>query len=259
MLALGRSAVIAGMAAVMVGLPAGSAVAAPAGTGAAAPAVAPFVGPWAGYIDANPAAAPVFRLVNAFFRIPPLNCGVTPNATAIQGVSFDGYLDATMEQAGVEGTCAHGIPSEQAGWQMPHVPPLFHGQFAPNTGDVVRATVAYNRQNATYTLAVTDLNTGQHFAVLKKCAACDNSSAEVITQAAPPHGAGGILADFGKVVFDNITVSDYGACPVPRPLVRPACWQTVPATMAAVPPTHHATAGPVIGGTQFGNVWAAVP
>ncbi len=257
MLALGRSAVVAGMAAVMVGLSAGAAAAGPAGTGAAAPALAPFVGPWAGYIDANPAAPPVFRSVSTLFKVPPLNCAATANATAIQGVSIDGYLNATMEQDGVEGICTNGVPSDLAGWEMPGMA-QYQVQFAVNTGDVVRASVTYD-QHTTYTLAVTDITTGQAFAVVQKClAACDDSSAEVITQSAPPHGGGGILADFGKVVFYNIRVSDYTGC-APSFLVRPACWQTVPAIMAPAPPTHHATAAPVVGGDKFENAWAAVP
>jgi hypothetical protein len=257
MRALGRSAVIAGMAAVMVGLSAGAAAAGPAGTGAAAPALAPFVGPWAGYIDANPAAPPVFHTVSTLFKVPPLNCAATANAGAIQGVSIDGYLDATMEQAGVEGICTNGVGSDLAGWEISPMPG-YQFQFAVNTGDVVQASVTYDL-HLRYTLAVRDITTGQAFAVVKKCTAgCDNTSAEVITQAAPlPHGHGGILADFGRVVFYNITVSDYTGCA--GLLVRPACWQTVHAIMAAAPPTHHATASLIAGGDRFENVWAAVP
>jgi len=285
MLGSGKVAVVAATVVIMVGLPAASAVAGPTAahpreaTGTApdvhpksrlagtrpvsdpAQALVPLNHAWAGYFDANLGAPPVFRSVSAFFKVPPLNCNATPNAGAMQGVSIDGFDGQDMEQAGVQGICNNGVASDFAGWQM-MIPGPFMPEFAVNTGDVVRASVTYDL-HLTYTLAVTDVTTGQAFAINQKCATtCDNVSAEVITQAVPPHPPVGlgVLADFGNVVFYNIRVSDYTACPAAHPLVWHPCWATVGQLMAAAPGHHHAVPSPIVaGGTKFSNVWQAVP
>jgi hypothetical protein len=279
---LGKVAVVAAAVAIMVGVPAGSAVAGPApahprAAAGAVPDVHPkiqFAGAkqgstraralpplnlaWAGYIDDNPTAPPVFHSVSAFFKVPPLNCNVPPNLTgAMQGVGIDGLNGHDMEEADVKGTCINGVASDVAGWQM--IPGPFTPQFAVNAGDVVRASVSYDL-NLTYTLAVNDVTTGQAFAVNQRCTAtCDNVSAEVVTQAFPPHPpvGNGALADFGNVVFYNIQVSDY-TCAGVHPLVWPACWGTMGQRMGLRPGFHHAVPSLPVG-DKFRNVWQAVP
>jgi hypothetical protein len=177
----------------------------------------------------------------------------------MQGVGIDGLRGLDMEQSGVQGSCNNGVASDIAGWQM--IPGPFTPQFAVNTGDVVRASVTNDLQ-LTYTLTLNDVTTGQAFAVVQSCpAACNAVSAEVITQAVPPHppDGPGVLADFGKVVFYNIQVSDYTTCPAPGTLVRPGCWETARQLMEPAPGHHFAVPGPVIGGNKFANVWQAVP
>jgi hypothetical protein len=249
-----KLAVIAAVAAVTIGVPASASAAGPlAGRPAGLRMAIRIVpGPWAGYIDEpNTGTAVVFHTVSALFRVPALNCTVTPAGQAIQGVGLND--PPTLVGSGVESSCAGGVQSNVAGWQMPvGAPPSpFTGELPVATGDLVQASVTYDL-HLTYTLAVTDHTTGAGFAVRQKCTAgCNNDFAEVITQRLP----GGVpLADFATLTFNGITVSDYGAAACRAgPMVRHGCWQTVGVTM--VPANiHHAVPGP-LAGNSFGNLW----
>jgi hypothetical protein len=214
---------------------------------------------WAGWVAVPRHGKPIFRSVTATFVVPPLSCATTPNAGAIQGVSLDGFSDSTMEQAGVSETCDNGVASYLAGWQMPGLP-IFAGIFAVHASDEVRATVTYDLHR-TYTLAVQDLVSHQSFSDRETCTVvCDNSTAEIITQANPPHppAGPGVLADFAKLLFTRIEISD-SVCPTPGPLRRPACWLDKAQTMTPAPGHHHATPGPITAADLFGNVWSAAP
>lgn len=235
MLRFRKSAALAIAAVAAVGLSAGSAAASPAaashatprlvihGTGglrpsihlprdgrpAASPEGIPiqYSGNWSGYISLPKSKhAKTFRFVKASYSVPSANCSVTPTAFAYQWVGLDGDTDKTVEQDGVGSYCVSGSPTYFAWSEM--YPAGVQVQFYLNPGDAVQSSVYYNTSNGTYTLALTDLTSGQAFSVNSKCAAtCKNSSAEVITEGYPSSPYGGTVA-FGAEHYDSIQVTD---------------------------------------------------
>jgi hypothetical protein len=237
MLRFGRSAAIAAAAFAAVGLTAGSAAAGTAasspgtplprihGTGGLRPdirlprdgraAFSPegipiqYSGNWSGYI-ALPKAGHTrsFRYVKASYTVPSVNCGVTNYAFAYHWVGLDGDTDGTVEQDGVADYCVSGTPHYFAWYEM--YPAGVQVAFSVNPGDAIKSSVYWNSAKSYYTLALTDLTTGQSFSVNKACGgtpACNNSSAEVITEGYPSPPYGG-TSDFGAEHYDTIQVTN---------------------------------------------------
>jgi hypothetical protein len=235
MLRFGKSAALAIAAVAAVGLSAGSAAASPAAAGHASPRLVlhgtgglrpsihlprdgrPAASPegipiqyssnWSGYISLPKSKhATAFRFVQASYSVPSVNCTVTPTAFAYQWVGLDGDTDTTVEQDGVAGYCVSGSPTYFAWSEM--YPAGVQVQFDLNPGDAVQSSVYYNSSNGTYTLALTDLTSGQAFSVNDKCAkTCKRASAEVITEGYPSAPYGG-TSDFGAEHYDTIQVTD---------------------------------------------------
>jgi hypothetical protein len=231
----GKSAAIAAAAFAVVGLTAGSAAAHPVaggptshlpvihGTGGLRPDIRlprdgraqfspegipiQYSGNWSGYI-ALPKSGHTksFRYVKASYTVPSVNCGVTNYAFAYHWVGLDGDTDGTVEQDGVADYCVSGTPDYFAWYEM--FPAGVSVEFAVNPGDAIKSSVYWNAAKGYYTLALTDLTTGQSFSVNQACAStCDNSSAEVITEGYPSSPYDG-TSDFGAEHYDTIQVSN---------------------------------------------------
>jgi Peptidase A4 family len=244
MRALSRLLTAAGAAAAVVALSPGLASASPV-----APAVPgiTFVSPIAsGYAAVpKPGGSPDFTHVQSAYRVPKVNCAITPNGIAQTRDGLDGISDDTVERVGISEACTNGAPSYTAWYQMfPAMgspAPTFH----PSPGDKVTASVTADA--GIYTLSVHDLTSGKSFTVTKACASCLNSSAEV-TAGSPP---GKPPADFNVVHFAGIAVTDGGG--VSGGLANPA-WNTVTLTQSGSP---HTVAGPLPSPyTAFADTWA---
>jgi hypothetical protein len=230
---LGRFAAIAGAAAVVVGLSAGSAAAspvasrAPAGPRIAAP---PIIA--AGYFATpKPGSGTSFIHVQDTFVVPQVACTGT-TAIAQQRAGLDGLSDATVERVGISEACQNAVPAYNAWYQM--YPAKGHVEFSmPHAGDRVHLSVTDDGGH--FTLSVQDLSSGQNFTVVKTCSTCQGSSAQVT--AGPKTGIP--LANFSSVDFMGIQVTDNGG--VTGGLKNPA-WNTVKMTDPTSP---RAVAGPL--------------
>jgi hypothetical protein len=164
-----------------------------------------YSGNWSGYV-ALPEAGHTksFKHVASAYQVPSVNCSVTNYAFSYHWVGLDGWTDGTVEQDGVGSFCVSGTPSYFAWYEMYPAGPT--EEFSVNPGDAITSSVTYDG-SGNYTMALTDLTTGQSFSVGTSCAStCANSSAEVITEgytSAPYNGT----ADFGAEHYDTSTVT----------------------------------------------------
>jgi Peptidase A4 family len=158
---------------------------------------------WGGYA----ATGNTFNSVSATYSVPSVNCRKTTNAFAYQWVGLDGYADSTVEQDGVAGYCVSGSPTYFAWSEM--YPAAVRVQFYLNPGDAVRSSVKYNTSTHVFTLALTDVTSGQSFSQTATCAStCHRSSAEVITEGYPVQNLYGGTADYGVEGFENTLMTD---------------------------------------------------
>lgn len=168
-----------------------------------------YSGNWSGYLalqKTNHARA--FRYVQANYSVPSVNCTTTPYAFAYQWVGLDGDSDGTVEQDGVGSYCINGS-TDYFAWAEMYPAPV-QEEFLVNPGDAVTSSVFYDSSTGVYELDLTDLTSGQTFAVNDTCATagtCDNSSAEVITEGYPSAPYDG-TSDFGNEQYNNIRVTD---------------------------------------------------
>jgi hypothetical protein len=178
------------------------------GRAAMSPAGLPiqYSGNWSGYIALpKTGKTTAFRYVQADYTVPSVNCAVTPTAFSYQWVGLDGDTDGTVEQDGISGYCVSGSPTYFAWSEM--FPAGVAVQFYLNAGDSINSSVFYNTSTHVYSLALTDLTSGQSFNVSATCAStCNNSSAEVITEGYPSAPYNG-TSDFGMEHYDNATVT----------------------------------------------------
>ena len=213
-----RLTAIAGAAAAVVGLSAGSAMASTVKAAAPGMLGGIYVSPWAsGYAAvAKPGGPPAFSHIEDTYTLPKVNCTKTPNALAQFRTGLDGLNDSTIERVGVSALCINAAPAVYFAWfQMipadPHPVVMFS---PPDAGDVMHASITVVPPGA-YTLSLADLSTGQNFTVHTSCPMCLNSSAQVTagpegpgTYGVPPGAVGEPPADFGTVHFHSIIVTD---------------------------------------------------
>jgi hypothetical protein len=166
-----------------------------------------YSGNWSGYIALpKSGGASTFKGISASYSVPSVNCGTTPTAFAYQWVGLDGDTDGTVEQDGVGSYCVSGSPTYFAWSEM--YPAGVDVQFYLNPGDAINSSVNYTATSHTYTLALTDVTSGQTFSVNETCApaTCKRTSAEVITEGYPSGSYGG-TSDFGAEHYDSIAVT----------------------------------------------------
>jgi hypothetical protein len=216
-------------------------------------------GNWSGYVDvANNGVS--LRYVTSDFNIPNLNCASTsagPSGAWFSAwTGLDGWTDGTVEQQGIESYCSGSTQGLYVFYEMfPANPVVFTGA-AP--GDAVQASTYFNSATGTYTLSVVDMTqSGAGVTENIKCAGtCNNSSAEVVSEApggGPPQYG---LCDFGAVNYTTTGVTSRNG--TKGNLATSTLWTGNSVTMVASD-THDtlATVGPLQGGTAFLSRWAA--
>jgi hypothetical protein len=89
------------------------------------------------------------------------------------------------------------------------VPGQLQVRFAVNPGDAIESAVHY-LGNAKYELSLKDVTTGKGFDVVRACpaSACENSSAETITEAYYYNKRYAGTSDFGDEHYEDVTVTD---------------------------------------------------
>jgi hypothetical protein len=171
-------------------------------------------GNWAGYAALPQHSGGKFRYVAATFTVPSVNCSTTPTSLSVHWVGLDGFNSSTVEQDGVESDCNGSTPEYSAWWETFPGNPI-QTVFSLNAGDAVTASVYFNTASGThhnmYNLVLTDVTSGQSFNLWKACASgstCENSSAEIISEA-PSSGSTILpLADYGIESFVNVKITD---------------------------------------------------
>lgn len=164
---------------------------------------------WAGYAVTAKGGKTIPE-VNDVFTVPSLNCsrstiGSSGYAYEADWAGLDGFVDATVEQDGVDAYCTSttGAPTYYAWYEMyPLDPVAFSG--AINPGDAI--SIEIRRSGSDYVLDFEDVTTGAGFSTTQACpsgSTCEDNSAEVITEDPGGAVASGVdLADFG---LDNQT------------------------------------------------------
>jgi Peptidase A4 family len=169
---------------------------------------------WAGYAVTRSGKS--FRLAQATFFVPYLNCKVSPGTYSADWVGFDGFLGAkpdSVEQDGIEADCLGqgGKTATYRAWYEMFPKPEVVSGIKVGAGDSITASVSYLSARYRFRLTVKDNTNGHRFAVTKACAAahCPRTSAQVISEA-PANNKGQLLplADYGAVTFASIGITD---------------------------------------------------
>lgn len=169
---------------------------------------------WAGYAVTRGGKS--FRLAQASFFVPYLNCKVSPGTYSADWVGFDGFLGAkadSVEQDGIEADClgTGGKTARYRAWYEMFPKAEVVSGIKVSAGDSITASVSYLSARHRFRLTVKDNTNGHHFVVTKACAAarCPRTSAQVISEA-PANNQGELLplADYGAVSFTSIGVTD---------------------------------------------------
>jgi hypothetical protein len=162
---------------------------------------------WSGYAALPKTAGSTFTSIVGDYDVPSVVCSATPNTFSYHWIGLDGWADQTVEQDGIAADC-NGTTAQYAAW-FEMYPANFKFAFAVNPGDAVESAVHYLGK-ATYELSLKDVTTGKGFDVVRKCpvSACDNSSAETITEAYYYNKRYAGTSDFGDEHYEDVTVTD---------------------------------------------------
>jgi hypothetical protein len=215
-------------------------------------------GNWSGYLDVAKARKS-FNQVTASFNIPNLNCANTTagpdGAWYSAWTGLDGWTDDTVEQQGIESYCSGDTQGLYIFYEMyPAGPVVFTGA---SPGDAVTTTTTYNSTTHDYSLVVKDLTQGgAGVTESTACAStCENSSAEVISEApggGPPNYG---LCDFGAQNYTGATVTSSTGTKG-NFLTDASIWTSYSVKMK-YGSTILAKVGKLQGGTAFLDTWEA--
>lgn len=183
-------------AGVLAGLSLTSGAAAATGAAVYAPArvLAGSLSNWGGYVATGPVGH--FTTASATWTVPQATCA-TKKGLYAPWVGIDGYGDGTVEQTGMQTSCATGSPVVSAWYEMYPAAPVYFSNPAA-LGDTVKASVSYAA--GTFTLVISDTTRGWTHTVHKKLAAAKETSAEAVIEA-----PGGFPATVGPVSFSAVT------------------------------------------------------
>ena len=217
-------------------------------------------GNWSGYVDAADKGVSL-RYVTADFNIPNLNCASsTPGTSGFSYYSawtgLDGWNSGTVEQQGIESFCSGSTQGLWVFYEMyPAAPVVFTGA---SPGDALQASTYFNSSTGNYSLVVTDLTQGgAGVSETIKCAGtCQNSSAEVISEAPgggpPTYG----LADYGAQNYTTVGVTSRNG--TKGTLAASKLWSSDSIKMVASSSGDTlSTVGALQGNTAFVAKWAA--
>jgi Peptidase A4 family len=216
---------------------------------------------WGGYVDSAKNVA--FRFVSANFNIPSLNCASSPPgssgyALADPSVGLGGRTSngVSAEQVGVLEYCSSGSQVGPYLWYYTQSTGLVVPTSA-SPGDALQLSVYYSKTTGDYSLSAADLtNPSDGFNQTYFCTTCDNSSAEVVTQAYystndPVNGWN--LADYGALSFTNAAVTDRSG--QKGTLASNSAWGSTNVKMIDGTGQTLETAGSLQGGSAFLESW----
>lgn len=179
---LGTGAGVLVLAAVCAAQPMGSIPMAAARPGRAS--LGPEVGltsksNWAGYIATGTSGE--FTTASADWVVPSVTC-LSDNDIYAPWVGIDGDGDLTVEQTGVETTCASGAPVSEAWYEMYPKRPIFFNEPV-STGDAISASISYAAESKKFTLTIEDVTKGWTQTVKKALRSARRLSAEAVIEA----------------------------------------------------------------------------
>jgi hypothetical protein len=178
-------------------------------------AMATYSPNWGGYV----ASGTTFQYIKATFTVSRLDCAKTPGTakTPTMVGQWVGLDSSSVEQDGIEGEC-DGTTAKYSAWYEMYPKQAVYPAMAVNGGDTVQASVWYAASKHEYELILTDLTNGQGFTKWARCGkdttggkggTCQNSSAEVITEAPGKPGGGYFpLADSGTTSYTGISITN---------------------------------------------------
>jgi hypothetical protein len=176
--------------------PPNGASAALAGRGRFAPRVASLsISNWAGYIAEG--ALGGFTSASADGVVPSVSC-LSDQDVYAPWVGIDGNGDTTVEQTGVETTCASGSPVSKAWYEMYPARPVFL-KNPVSTGDALSASVTYSTSTKKFNITITDVTRAWTKSVTKARNSALRLSAEVVIEAP------GSINDYPTIPAVNFT------------------------------------------------------
>ena len=156
--------------------------------------VTKFGGNWAGYADTGA----TFTSITGSWVEPAVTCTADHDLFA-PWLGIDGYSDQTVEQTGVQASCATGKAVYSGWYEMYPANPVYYSNPV-SAGDTFTATITFTG-GTSYKLTLQDVTKGWTQSVTKSLSA-DNASAEAIIEA-----PGGFPSIPGGVTFSNVTVN----------------------------------------------------
>jgi uncharacterized membrane protein len=216
-------------------------------------------GNWSGYVVTAKTGSTI-RYVSTDFNVPNLNCAEStpgPNGSWYSSwAGLDGWTDGTVEQEGTEAYCSGGNQGLYVFYEMYPAGPVVFTGAAP--GDALQTSTYFNSGSRKYSLIVSDLTqSGAGVAVTLSCAStCNNTSAEVVSEAPgggpPDYG----LADFGGENYTNSDVTSQAG--VKGNFSSNSVWTGYAITMISAGTGNTlATPGGLEGSTSFLDLWKA--
>jgi hypothetical protein len=154
---------------------------------------------WGGYAVTGKA----FTDAKASWKVPTVDCTVSPNAWVVLWVGIDGYSDGTVEQTGTGVWCDHAKAEYFAWYEFYPSGLVTISSITVSPGDTFTAEVSYSTSTSEFTVTLTDVTTGAHYSTSQAVSGADRTSAEWIVEA--PELVTGIsnLADFTKAYFGD--------------------------------------------------------
>ncbi|MFC5948142.1 G1 family glutamic endopeptidase [Pseudonocardia lutea] len=193
------AAAAAGSAVVLLLAPPGDGAASTAATATTGSGTAPVAyqavtgSNWSGWV----AAGAGLSTVSAAWTVPAVRCGA-PTQVVGPWVGLGGIATNSVQQTGLEITCASGKPVYRAWYETAPEPPVYHPDpVAP--GD--RMTASVRRTATGYTLTVADTTRGWTRTAHTPLHQDDHASAEVVVES--PTGA---FPAFGSLTITGATV-----------------------------------------------------
>jgi hypothetical protein len=133
---------------------------------------------WGGYIA--PGSADEYTIASADWAVAKVTCRADKDFYA-PWVGIDGYGDQTVEQTGVQTSCASGSPVSQAWYEMYPAPPVYINEPV-STGDDFSASVSYSTMTKKFTITITDDSKPWTDTVTKKLKSAMRMSAEAVIE-----------------------------------------------------------------------------
>ncbi len=162
---------------------------------------------WSGYAALPKSAGQTFTSIVANYNVPSVTCSTTPDTFSFHWIGLDGWADQTVEQDGISANCKGESARYNAWYEM--YPANSKWQFQVDPGDAIESAIR-SLGHSRYELSLKDVTSGQGFDVVQTCpvSACENSSAEAITEAYyyNRHFAG--TSDFGDEHYEGAIVTD---------------------------------------------------